>query len=442
MHPEHSGAHWVRVIQHSPLIPTSIEDHSNGSWYIAAFAKRSRTIHRQHCHRLHWSHSGHFGSTRPTFESLQNWRPDALYIALAGSRALIHTSLNPRASVSAIHGKHPFNISTKTSHFAFALLKFIPGSLVASLRAFGIHPQDNLRVGLQGIGDPDDGVSSRCQWLGSRAAAGTFPGIFHIRHFAVIFFIQLIPKWNSHAAVHRHSIGSGAPSCVPPSAISPVLCRAAWMGIPLNCLIQAQEDLGRGHAHWIIQGHSQDVHGVSRLRPNCSVASIRVSCLEGRDVVSELTITVIRQFHLILPGSRSGIRPSAASLCNRPSEDDESNRLIAFHLACRHSDWPLDVLSNCHSAGRKGSGSSPRSHSRTSHSPSSVQDTPSRTVSYTLTRLRVRFSFAQAGVFHSMCQLLGVQHSFGLCRCHCKPASLHHHCIGSFWVTLFPVKTF
>ena len=45
-------------------------------------------------------------------------------------------------------------------------------------------------------------------------------------------------------------------------------------------------------------GHAHDPH---------PVASSRVSRLEGRDVVNELAIEVIRQFRLILPGSRSGI---------------------------------------------------------------------------------------------------------------------------------------
>ena len=56
----------------------------------------------------------------------------------------------------------------------------------------------------------------------------------HSRYSSLSTFrhhLQLIPS-GTVMLVHRHSIGSGAPSCVPSSEIPPLLCRAVRLGIP------------------------------------------------------------------------------------------------------------------------------------------------------------------------------------------------------------------
>ena len=70
-------------------------------------------------------------------------------------------------------------------------------------------------------------------------------------------------------------------------------------------------------------------HAFSRLRrhgprPLVVILTIR---LEGRDVVNELAIEVLRQFHLVQV-QHSPICERAST--NRASENHESSRLIAF----------------------------------------------------------------------------------------------------------------
>ena len=107
------------------------------------------------------------------------------------------STLNPRISFSTKpqkksiqHFKSKFT-SPKHAAFATALLNSLRAHSRPRCHAFGIHSPDNLRAGLQGIGDLGDG--SRCHWKASRAANGAIPGMLLIRLLAVIILIQFIP---------------------------------------------------------------------------------------------------------------------------------------------------------------------------------------------------------------------------------------------------------